>query len=82
MLRGASGADSVVVLDELLSSFQLVNPWEESSVIPWDLELPIDELDISPDGAGVALVMGGRVLRIPVTKPGCGFSPNRSLILL
>jgi hypothetical protein len=45
------------------------NSWDENSVLPWDLELPIQDIAISPDGTDVVVIVAGKILRIPITRP-------------
>jgi hypothetical protein len=71
MLRAASAADWVVYLmDDYKTVFHILNPWGENPPLPWNMELPIENLAISPDGDDIVVVVGGRILRIPITKVG------------
>src|SRR5713101_4979643 len=65
MLRGASAAALVVLLDERTNLLRSIRPWEEGSSLGWDLELPIQDVAVSPDGTDTVVVVGGRILRIP-----------------
>jgi len=70
MLRGASAAERVVIWDDGVTSFRILNPWELDSSLAWNLELIVEDVALSPDGADVVVVVGGRILRIPITKTG------------
>ena len=70
-LRAASAAERVVVWDDGATLFTILNPLEEpDSSLAWNLELNVEDIAVSPDGADVVVVVGGRILRIPITKSG------------
>jgi hypothetical protein len=70
-LVAASSAERVVVWDDGATSFATLDPLGETdSSLAWNLELGVEDIAISPDGSDVVVVVGGRILRIPVTKAG------------
>lgn len=70
MLQTSSAADVVAFVDERPNVFHAGNPGEPGFVRAWDLALPIEDIAVSPDGADVVVVVGGRILRIPITVAG------------
>jgi hypothetical protein len=70
LLRGAAAAERLAVWDDGATSFLTLNPWDEAESLGWNLELNVEDIALSPDGADVVVVVGGRILRIPMTKTG------------
>jgi len=71
MLRAASAGDSAAFWEKGSSMFSTFNPWTKGSPsLAWNLELNVEDLAISPNGSDVVAIVGGRILRIPISKTG------------
>jgi hypothetical protein len=69
-LWGASAADSVVTLQPDRNGLMLVDPFEDRLPLFWSWGLPIQDVAITPEGDDILVVVGGRILRIPVDRSG------------
>ncbi len=68
-LTAASAADLVIDWSDQQTRLRLRSPWGGGD-ISLELGLPIQALEVSPDGSEAVAAIGGRIIRVPVTEAG------------
>jgi len=68
VLRGSHDSDWVVLLNRDRTAFSLLSPWHPDFAPSWDLDLVIEDISISANGHDVVVIVGGRIMRIPMTR--------------